>query len=146
MIQHSVAGLLFFNVGRELRIEAYDVSRTNAVVHAEGLGLLPINFYLTFDGFLTVAKAGSSGGVGMISASSLKDGLISASGWRSTRRADRAQSLQNLILERHAFRIVFGKPLVGRCGGLCARRAGPTFRSLCNTGTNPPIKAQHLEP
>ena len=57
MIQHSVAGLLFFNVGRELRIEAYDVSRTNAVVHADGLGLLPINFYLTFDGFLTVAKS-----------------------------------------------------------------------------------------
>ena len=56
MIQHSVAGLLFFNVGRELRIEAYDVSRTNAVVHADGLALLPINFYLTFDDFLTVAK------------------------------------------------------------------------------------------
>ena len=57
MIDLSVAGLLFFNVGRELRIEAYDVSRTNAVVHADGLGLLPINFYLTFDGFLTVAKS-----------------------------------------------------------------------------------------
>ena len=56
MIKHSVDGLLFFNVGREMRIEAYDVSRTRAVVHAEGLGLLPINFYLTFDGFLTVAK------------------------------------------------------------------------------------------
>ena len=56
MIRHSVPGLLFFNVGRELRIEAYDVSRTSAVVHADGLGLLPITFYLTFDDFLTVAK------------------------------------------------------------------------------------------
>ena len=57
MIKRSVAGLLFFNVGRELRIEAYDVSRTSAVVHADRLGLLPINFCLTFDDFLTVAKS-----------------------------------------------------------------------------------------
>ena len=57
MIKRSVAGLLFFNVGRELRIEAYDVSRTSAVVHADRLGLLPINFHLTFDDFLTVAKS-----------------------------------------------------------------------------------------
>jgi len=56
MIKHPVAGLLFFNVGRELRIEAYDVSRISAVIHVDRLGLLPINFYVTFDGFLTVAK------------------------------------------------------------------------------------------
>jgi hypothetical protein len=56
MIKHAVAGLLFFDVGRELRVEAYDLCPTGAVVHADKLGLLPINFYLTFDDFLTVAK------------------------------------------------------------------------------------------
>jgi hypothetical protein len=56
MIKHSKAGLLFFD-GRELRIEAYNVSQTHAKVHADGLGLLPINFFITFDGFLTVAKS-----------------------------------------------------------------------------------------
>ena len=45
----------FFDRGRELRIAAYDVSRTNAQVHADGLGL-PISFYITFDNFLTVGK------------------------------------------------------------------------------------------
>ena len=57
MIKHSTDGLLFFDRGRELRIAAYDVSPTNAQVHADGLGLLPINFFITFDGFLTVAKS-----------------------------------------------------------------------------------------
>lgn len=56
MIKHSTDGLLFFDGGRELRIVAYDVSRTNAVVHADGLGLLPIHFYITFDDFLTVGR------------------------------------------------------------------------------------------
>ena len=57
MIKHSTAGLLFFDGGRELRIEAYDVSQTSARVHADGLGLLPIDFFITFDGFLTVGKS-----------------------------------------------------------------------------------------
>ena len=57
MIKYSTAGLLFFEGGRELRVEAYDVSRTNARVHADRLGLLPINFFITFDGFLTVGKS-----------------------------------------------------------------------------------------
>ena len=39
-----------------MRIVAYDVSRAEAVVHADGLGLLPIHFYITFDDFLTVGK------------------------------------------------------------------------------------------
>ena len=56
MIRHSTDGLLFFEGGRELRIVAHDVSRTDAVVHADGLGLLPIHFYITFDDFLTVGK------------------------------------------------------------------------------------------
>jgi hypothetical protein len=56
MTKHSIDGLLFFEGGRELRIVACDVSQTNAVVHADGLGLLPIHFYVTFDDFLTVGK------------------------------------------------------------------------------------------
>ena len=56
MIKHPTDGLLFFEGGRELRIVTYDVSRTDAVVHADGLGLLPIHFYITFDDFLTVGK------------------------------------------------------------------------------------------
>jgi hypothetical protein len=56
MSKFYMDGLLFFEGGRELRIVAYDVSRTNAQVHAVGLGLLPIHFYITFDDFLTVGK------------------------------------------------------------------------------------------
>ena len=56
MIKHSTDGLLFFDGSRESRIVAYDVSPTNAVVHADGLGLIPIHFYITFDDFLTVGK------------------------------------------------------------------------------------------
>ena len=58
MIKHSTDGLLFFEGGRELRIVAYDVSRTNALILADGLGLLPIHFYITLDDFLTVGKRG----------------------------------------------------------------------------------------
>ena len=39
-----------------MHIVAYDVSRTAALVHADGLGLLPIHFYITVDDFLTVGK------------------------------------------------------------------------------------------
>ena len=56
MSKHSTTGLLFFDRGRELRIVAYEVSRTNAQVHADGLGLLPLHFYITLDNFLTVLK------------------------------------------------------------------------------------------
>ena len=47
---------LFFEGGRELRILACEISRTSALVHSDGLGLLPIHFYITFDDFLTVGK------------------------------------------------------------------------------------------
>ena len=56
MIKHFIDGLLFFDRGRELRIVAYHVSRTNAQLHADRLGLLPIHFYITLDNFLTVGK------------------------------------------------------------------------------------------
>jgi hypothetical protein len=39
-----------------LRIKAHDVSRTSALVHSEGLRLLPVHFYITFDDFLTVGR------------------------------------------------------------------------------------------
>ena len=55
MIKHYTDGLLFFE-GRELRIVAYGVTREHAEVHAEGIGLLPTQFYITFDGFRTIAK------------------------------------------------------------------------------------------
>lgn len=50
-------GLLFFDGSLELRIEASEISQSGALVHVDGLGLLPISFYITFDGFLTVAKS-----------------------------------------------------------------------------------------
>ena len=56
MIKHYMNGLLFFGSGRELCVVASDVSRTSALLHVRGLGLLPISFFITFDGFLTVGK------------------------------------------------------------------------------------------
>lgn len=56
MIRHFKDGLLFFETGPELRIRAYDVSHTRAVVHADGLRLVPIRFFITLDNFLTVGK------------------------------------------------------------------------------------------
>ena len=55
MIKHSMDGLLFFG-GRHMPVVAYDVSQTSAVVHSDGLCVLPIHFYVTFDDFLTVGK------------------------------------------------------------------------------------------
>jgi hypothetical protein len=55
-MKHHTEGLLFTDRGRELHIVAYDVSRTNAQVHEDGLGLLTIHFYITLDNFLTVGK------------------------------------------------------------------------------------------
>jgi hypothetical protein len=55
MIRQSVKGLLFFR--EEVRAcVGYDVSQTCARLHSDGLGLLPIHFYVTFDDFLTVGK------------------------------------------------------------------------------------------
>jgi hypothetical protein len=56
MVKYSMDGLLFFAGGRKLRIVAYNVSRTSALMHANGLGLLPISFYVAFDDFHTVGK------------------------------------------------------------------------------------------
>ena len=56
MVKHYVDGMLFFHGGRELHIVAYDISQTDAKLHADGLGLLPIDFYITLDDFLTIRK------------------------------------------------------------------------------------------
>ena len=56
MIQHFIDGLLFFEGGRDLHVLAWDVGRTSAHVHSDGLGLLPTHFYITFDDFRTVGK------------------------------------------------------------------------------------------
>ena len=56
MIKHYSEGLLLFGDDRQMRVVAYDVSPTSALVHAAGLSLLPIHFFITFDDFLTVGK------------------------------------------------------------------------------------------
>ena len=57
MIKRSMDGLLFFRGGRELHAcVAYDVTPTSARIHSDGLGLLPIDFYVTFDKFRTIAR------------------------------------------------------------------------------------------
>ena len=56
MIRHYIEGVLFFGGGRELRVVDFDVSRTSALLHVHGLGLLPVSFFISFDGFLTVGK------------------------------------------------------------------------------------------
>ena len=55
MIRQPVHGLLFF-CGEVRTCVGYDVSPTCARLHSDGLGLLPIDFYVTFDDFLTVGK------------------------------------------------------------------------------------------
>ncbi|MBR0733486.1 hypothetical protein JQ595_32545 [Bradyrhizobium japonicum] len=56
MNKHLTEGLLFFDGGQDMRVVAYNISQTGAVVHSDRLGLLPIDFYITFDDFLTVAR------------------------------------------------------------------------------------------
>jgi hypothetical protein len=54
--QQPVHGLIFFCGGEVRTCIGYDVSPTCARLHSDGLGLLPIDFYVTFDDFLTVNK------------------------------------------------------------------------------------------
>jgi hypothetical protein len=50
-------GLLFFRGGREAHAcVAYDVTQISARMHSAGLGLLPIDFYVTFDDFRTIGR------------------------------------------------------------------------------------------
>jgi len=56
MNKHPTEGLLFFDGSQDLHVIAYDISETGAVVQSDQLGMLPIDFYITFDDFLTVAR------------------------------------------------------------------------------------------
>jgi hypothetical protein len=57
MIEQSIPGLLFFRASHGVRACTADrVTQISARMHSDGLGLLPIDFYVTFDSFLTVGK------------------------------------------------------------------------------------------
>jgi hypothetical protein len=55
MIRQPLHGLLFFR-GEARTCVGYDVSQTCARLHSDELGVLPTDFYVTFDDFLTVGK------------------------------------------------------------------------------------------
>jgi hypothetical protein len=78
MIRHYIEGVLFFGGGRELRVVDFDVSRTSALLHVHGLGLLPVSFFVSFDSFLTVGKCRLTWSIATTLASFLKHGLT----WR----------------------------------------------------------------
>jgi hypothetical protein len=79
--------------GRELRIVAYDVSRTNALILADGLAFFRYTSTSRSTTFSLLENVGSRGGGGTKSASSSKDGLISASVSRWTKRTDLSPSM-----------------------------------------------------
>jgi hypothetical protein len=57
MIEQSINGLLFFRGGRGVHAcVAYDVTEISARMYSDGLGLLPIDFLVTFDNFQTIGK------------------------------------------------------------------------------------------
>ena len=55
MIRQPVNGLLFFR-GEARTCVGYIINQTNALLHSDGLGLLPIDFFVTFDDLRTVGK------------------------------------------------------------------------------------------
>ena len=55
MNKQQVNGLLFFR-GEARTCVGHIINQTDARLHSDGLGLLPIDFYVTFDEFFTVAK------------------------------------------------------------------------------------------
>jgi hypothetical protein len=56
MIEQSTNGLLFFRGGRGFHAcLAYDLTQTSARMYVDRLGLLPIDFFVTFDNFQTVS-------------------------------------------------------------------------------------------
>jgi hypothetical protein len=57
MIEQSVNGLLFFHGGREVhRCVAYGVTKISARMYSDELGLLPTDFFVTFDNFRTIGR------------------------------------------------------------------------------------------
>ena len=55
MTTQTANGMLFFR-GEARTCVGYNVSQASARLHSEGLGLLPNDFYVTFDGLLTIGK------------------------------------------------------------------------------------------
>jgi hypothetical protein len=50
-------GQLFFRGGREVHAcIAYNVTQISARMHSDELGLLPVDFYVTFDNFRTIGR------------------------------------------------------------------------------------------
>jgi hypothetical protein len=57
MIEQSIDGMLFFRGGRAAHAcVAYDVTQISARMYSDGLGLLPVNFFVTFDNFQTIGR------------------------------------------------------------------------------------------
>ena len=57
MSERSIDGLLFFRGGRELHAcVAYNFTATSARIRSDGLRLVPLNFYVTFDNFRTIGR------------------------------------------------------------------------------------------
>jgi hypothetical protein len=57
MIERSMDGLLFFRGGRQLHAcVAWDVTQASARIRSDGLGLLPVDFYVTIDKFRSIAR------------------------------------------------------------------------------------------
>ena len=55
MTRQPLHGLIFFR-GEVRSCLGYDVSQTCARLHSDGIDILPKDFYVTFDDFLTVGK------------------------------------------------------------------------------------------
>ena len=57
MIEQSIPGLVFFRGGHGVyRCTARHVTQISARMHADDLGLLPTDFYVTFDNFRTIGR------------------------------------------------------------------------------------------
>jgi hypothetical protein len=55
MTGQSMSGLLFFRGGQGVRAcVTYDVDQKTARMYSDQLGLLPVDFFVTFDNFQTV--------------------------------------------------------------------------------------------
>jgi hypothetical protein len=55
MTRQQVNGLLFFR-GEARTCVGYNVNQTGARLYSDGLGLIPIDFYVSFDDLRTVGK------------------------------------------------------------------------------------------
>jgi hypothetical protein len=57
MTEQSMDGRLFFRGGRELHAcMGYNITHYSARIYSDRLGLLPLDFYVTFDNFRTIGK------------------------------------------------------------------------------------------